>query len=93
MKLAIVLSREDLNGLQFPVVVEMYDKVAGNGSSGRQRRAYVEEFDASERARVKKLYDTFYRWYLVTGTPESYVVSGTESLEFMRRVCNFFGSL
>jgi len=88
MKLAVELNSAEINALQYPVVVEMWDKA----KSGRIRRAFLEEFSPSERQKAAYWYKKFYRWYLVKGTPETAVFK-PETLHFVKRLCNFFGTV
>ena len=87
MKLMIALSREELNNLGFPVVVEGMI----NGMYGRKKRKFMEEFTMAEYQKARYWYSTFYRWYLVKGTPE-YHTFRPETLHFIKRLTNFFGS-
>jgi len=89
-RLAILLTREDLTNLQYPIVVEMWDKVKGSYS---KRRKYLAEFTEYERKKVKELYLLFYRWYLVKGTPDEYMVRNWGSYLFMERVVHFFATV
>lgn len=41
---------------------------------GRQKRAFQAEFTEVERIKARKIYNTFYRWYLKTGTPDRLVI-------------------
>lgn len=74
MRMAVVMSREELNALGYPVVVEGWHHAVGNGAAGRQRRAFHAEFSEAERVKARKIYNTFYRWYLKTGTPDRLVI-------------------
>ncbi len=86
MKIAIVLSRDEINALQFPIVVEGMI----NGLNGRKRRKFFEEFTMAEYQKARYWYKHFYRWYLVKGTPEHHVFR-PDTLEFIYRLTNFFG--
>jgi hypothetical protein len=85
----IELDREELNGMGFPVVVEQWDRVMGSGS---KRRKYLNEFTEKQRKTIKRYYNTFYRWYLVEGTPEKHRMY-PETLILLRNVCYFFGTV
>jgi hypothetical protein len=89
MKMMIALDRDELNALQFPVVVEMWDKVRGSMS---KRRQYNKEFDEKERAVIRRYYNLFYSWYLRKGTPESAVMT-LATYNLIQRACNFFGGI
>lgn len=87
-ELTYLLDREDLNELQYSVVVTSYERILGTGSG---KRKFKDEFSTeNERRRVRELYKLFYNWYLVKGVPESYWVT-LERYNFMIRVVNFFG--
>ena len=91
MKLVLEFNHEELNNLQTPIIVEMYDKVKYNGS---KRRKYLQEFPTTaERKKVSALYTLAYRWHLKTGTPQRYVFRSIESVDFIRRVVRFFATL
>ena len=88
MELAVELNCDEINALQFPVVVEMWD----HRTFGRVKRAYLREFPTkSERQRVAYYYKKFYRWYLIKGTPQTAFFK-PEQLRFINRVVNFFGT-
>jgi hypothetical protein len=75
--------------VQYPVVVEMYDKVKERGS---KQRAYHAEFDETERKIISKYYHKFYRWYLVSGHPRR-IMMKIKTFHLLQRACNFFGTL
>lgn len=88
MKLAISLNHGELEALQTPVVVEMWDK----RKFGRIKRAWLAEFTEAERKAAAKLYPQFYSWYLVKGLPQHKTfMPGT--LNLIRRLVDFFGSV
>lgn len=89
MKMMIELSREELNNLQFPVMVEMWDKVQGSIS---KKRKYKLQFTNQERETISRYYKIFYNWYLVKGTPEKAVMN-LKTLLILERAINFFGCL
>lgn len=88
MRLRISLNRDELNALQYPVVVEMWDKKR----FGRIKRAYNNEFNENERRKARDLYSLFYTWYLIKGTPENHVFK-PETIAFINRLINFFGTV
>jgi hypothetical protein len=92
MRLAMVLNRDELNDLGYPVVVEMWEKAVGNSASGSKRRKYQAEFTESERIKARNYRNLFHVWYLVKGTPDEYVIRPNE-LEFVIRLISFFGTL
>ncbi len=88
MKLSLCLEQSDLNKLQFPVVVEMWEKK----NSGRIKREWLKEFNDSDRKKAYKIYRKFYKWHLQTGVPDSVMVMPS-SYRLMQRLCNFFGTV
>ena len=88
MELLYSWSREDLNKLQFPIVVEGWDKRL----CGRVKRAWLQQFNEAERQKAKRLYDLFYRWYLVKGTPEAHVFK-PQTISFIKKLVNFFATI
>ena len=89
LKCEIVLDRDELNSMGYPVVVEMWDKVMGSMS---RRRKYQETFTESERVTIAKYHRIFYNWHLIKGTPESAAFSG-DVYELLQKACNFFGGM
>ena len=89
MKLRVCFNFDELNRLQFPIVVENYEKI----KHGSAKRKYLAEFpDVKVRTKIRELYNLFYRWYLVTGTPNEHAMS-LEDYDFARRVVNFFAGV
>lgn len=72
----------------YSVIVEMWNKA----KSGRQRRLYLQEFTEAERKKIATYYARFYRWHLVTGTPDK-VSCRLDTLQLLQRAVNFFGSI
>jgi len=66
MKSGAELSRDELNSLQYPVVVEMWKQ----SRSGKGKRAFETEFNENERIEALHWMREFYKWHLVEGTPE-----------------------
>lgn len=89
MKMMIELSKDELNALQYPVVVEMWDKVMGSAS---KKRKYREQFTETERDKIRVYYNMFYRWYLKSGTPDKATMS-PDTYQLLQRACNFFGTI
>jgi hypothetical protein len=75
--------------IAFPVIVEAWDKLKRSGS---KRRRYHLEFTATERKLISSYYRKFYRWYLVTGTPDKVMVS-LKTVELLNRAVNFFSEV
>jgi len=77
-----------LRAVNYPVVVEMYDKA----KCGRKRVAYHKEFTDAEREVISRWHTRFRKWHLVSGTPERIAVR-PKTLALLQRAANFFGSL
>ncbi len=89
MKLRVNLNRKELDDLQYPIVVEMWEKK----EFGRIKRAFVKEFPTpAERRKAANLYKMFYRWYLIDGTPDNHTFK-PETIVFVERLSNFFGTV
>jgi hypothetical protein len=91
MKAMVQLTSDEVNALQYQVVVEMWKHIEQSGS---KRRLYASTFDENERAKIKRWYTNFYKWYLVTGIPASGVVMSPQTLLWLQtKVIPFFGGL
>jgi len=90
MRLVLEYSREDLDNLQYPIMVESWERVAGAGAGGKQRREYLLEFNSIERNTLQRYYRKFHRWYLVSGTPEKFVFRKLETIQLLKRAISFF---
>lgn len=78
---------------QYPVVVELWDRVVTNGScSARRHRAWRAEFSENERKLARYWYRTFYTWYLRSGRPYERLVTSAQ-LAFIMRLIRFFGTV
>jgi hypothetical protein len=88
MRAMVELTRDEVSDLQYPVVVEMWDKK----NDGQRRRRWLAEFTEAERVKAKYWYDRFYRWYLVTG-PREVVMSPRTLLWLNNKLIPFFGGL
>lgn len=89
MRMKVSLYRNEINQLQYPVVVEMWKHISFSGS---KQRKYHAEFNENERRIIRDYYNRFYDWYLRTGTPEE-VSMFPETLKLLKRAINFFGTL
>jgi len=80
--------------VQFPIIVEMWDKLRPNGRRlcGRIGRAFEKQFTKAERRKIGGWYNRFYRWYLVTGTPSKIVVR-LDTLTLLQRAVLFFATI
>jgi hypothetical protein len=85
----VSLDREEINSLQYPVVVEMWKHI----KDGRGRRLWHKEFDEAERTKAVDWCKKFYLWHLVTGVPESVVMSPQTLLWLRTKLIPFFGQL
>lgn len=93
MVLMPVFSGEEfIRQVCFPVVVEMWKHVEGRSVVGRVKRAYHKEFNEKERAAITRWHKKFERWHLVTGTPIR-IMMRMKTLEFLKRVVDFFGTI
>jgi hypothetical protein len=78
--------------VQYPIIVEMWDKIAGKNAGGRRKRAYLAEFDEGQRRLISYWYTRFYRWHLTTGTPQR-VVMRLATLQLIQRAVHFFATV
>lgn len=93
-RLVLEFNRDDLSKMGYPVVVEMYDKVTDRDGSMKIKRAYREAFTEYERRKISKVYyPLFYKWYLKTGVPATFVWPSLKEMEFAQKVINFFGTV
>ena len=89
MKARIELSRDELNALQYPVVVERWHKAL----YGKNKRLFLAEFGTEEeRQAALQWYQTFREWYLSKGTPEFFIFRD-KGLSFAKRLISFFGTI
>lgn len=90
MQIRYELNNDELNALQYTVVVETMI----NGLSGKFKREFRKEFPNYERdlAKARYWYRRFYSWYLVKGTPQWYSFRG-ETLLFIKKLIAFCGGL
>ena len=89
MNVMLQLTREELNSLHYPVLVEMWDKVMG---SGVKRRKYTAAFTDTQRRTIRRYRDLFHNWYLVKGTPKTHTMK-PETLILLRNAIAFFGTV
>lgn len=88
MRLALCLNREELNALQYPILVECWERSMG---SRKFKLKYREEFTEAERETVSRYRAMFYRWHLVTGTPE-HCTMFPATLGILKRAVDFFAT-
>ena len=89
-ELAIVLDREEMSALGTQIIVERWDHVCGRGAGNRKKNLYRESFTESERRYISRLYKRAYRWYLVTGYPNRFVLSRPGEIQLIQRAVAFF---
>lgn len=77
-----------LRHVNYPVIVEMWEK----RKAGRVRRRWEAEFTPAERNSIARQYAKFYRWHLVTGTPEK-VSLQLRTLQLLQRAVAFFATV
>jgi len=90
MNLVMEFNREELNSLQFPIIVENWEKVKESGS---KRRKWLAEFSEEERKTLGEYYKRFHEWYLKKGTPEFYIFRKAETLDLVKRAVHFFATV
>lgn len=73
----------------YAVIVESWAKRRDNN---RRRAAWEAAFTQAERNRLAALYKKFYRWYLVSGVPDTVVLS-VASMSLTRRAIEFFANM
>lgn len=88
MKIITRFEREELNQMQYPVIVESWDRKMGSFSF---KRKYRNEFTENERKLIRNYYNKFYRWHLVVGTPEYHDMK-IKTYELLNRAISFFAT-
>ena len=83
----ISLNSQDISNLQYPIIVECWEKK----NCGRVRRAWLKEFNEKERAVAGKLYKLFYQWHLVKGAPQTKLFHHS-TVTFIHRLVHFFAT-
>jgi hypothetical protein len=101
MKTMVQLTSNEINALQYQVVVEMWDRI-NRSHHKHQYQLYAATFDEAERKKIKQWYTLFHRWYLgsrnfeahVGGVPADGVVMSPRTLIWLQnKVIPFFGQL
>jgi hypothetical protein len=75
--------------VNYPIVVEGWER----RKSGRVKREWMKQFTESERSLISRYYAKFYKWYLVTGTPDKVMFRKTSTLNLLKRAVEFFASV
>lgn len=78
--------------IKYPVIVEMWEKVAGCYARGKKKRAYRATFTKKERRTLSRYHSLFYRWHLITGCPHR-VACKTSTLNLLVKAVNFFATV
>ena len=87
MRIVALFNRDELDAMQYPVIVERWDKKG----YGKMKRAYNATFTDRERNKLAGLYHILYRWYLVTGTPAEKQFH-PQTVDLIQRAALFFAS-
>lgn len=85
MKIYTAFTHDELQRLQYPVLLDLWDKF----KDGQRRRKYLAKFNESERALLSKYYNIFYKWYFSTGTPQEHFMKIT-TYEFLNKAIYWF---
>lgn len=91
--IVLKLNRDELSCLNYPVIVESWEKCVGPYASGSKKRKYLAEFTLAERKILSKYNQKFYRWYLVTGPPAYFMFGKVSTIALIQRAANFFASI
>lgn len=80
--------------VQYPIIVEMWEKVNPLGSSqpGRRKRAWLDAFTQRERRALSKWHQKFRDWHLVKGTPRR-VQLRLSTLTLLQKAVHFFATI
>lgn len=89
MRVKVSLNTDELNKLNFYVLVEMWEKTMNSLS---KRKLYEETFSIEEQKIISSYYRIFHSWYLRTGTPEEHSMMPIEVLT-IKRAIDFFGTV
>jgi hypothetical protein len=84
----VFTGRAFLDVVNYPVIVEMWEKV----KYGRHRRRWLAEFTQAERNKIACYHGRFYRWHLVSGTPDR-VACRLSTLQLLQRAVAFFATI
>jgi hypothetical protein len=94
MRMAIIFNHDDLNKLQTPIIIEMWDRVMSTGSG---KRKLTETFTPDEINRIKRLYKLFYKWHFSkvggTGIPDECHSMTIEDYQLTKRAVHFFATI
>ena len=88
MRLALVLTHDEIAELQTSIVVEGWDKRL----SGKVKRQWLKEFTEEERSKAGYLYSLFYVWYLVKGIPQEHIFR-SPTIPLIHKLVKFFGTI
>lgn len=91
-RVMITVSSEELASLQYPIVVEGWDKCVGFHAHGKSRRQWLENFTPKERKKAGRLHAKFYEWHLRTGPPQTAIMN-IETVLFINKLVDFFAQV
>lgn len=86
VKLQTVFEYKELDALQYPIIVQCWDKCMG---SMKFKRNYNKEFTEQERALIRSYHKIFYDWAMRRGTPQEHVMKYA-TYTLMQRAVEFF---
>lgn len=86
--LPVMTGEKFIELVNYPIIVECWDRK----KSGRVRRRWEEEFDQAERRKIGRYHGRFYRWYLVSGSPDR-VACAVRTLRLLQRAVAFFATV
>jgi len=84
------MDTQELNELQYPIIVEMWDTVIGRNNCGSKHRKWLAKFTEKERKLISYYYKLFYNWYLVKGTPQQHTFKSIGNINLIQKAVNFF---
>lgn len=94
MRLATQWSTDDLNKMNYPILVQNWERKLGlskTAGSMSFKRKFKTIFTEHEIKIIRKYYRIFYNWYLVKGTPiEHEMTIATHQL--LNRAIHFFAT-
>ena len=88
-QISFTLNSDEINALGYQCMVESWDKK----NFGKGKRKWLAEFDEGERKYLSAMYKRFYKWYLMTGPPQTFTFRNIKNLELIQRAINFFASI
>ena len=92
VRFMIELDSEDIAALQYPVLVEQWERVVGPYATRRLTNQYRERFSGKERETISRYKSVFHQWYLVEGPPQSRTMSVTTH-QLLKNAIAFFATV